>query len=57
MLKKEKGGLLKRRLVSLNEANEVARRLAAAKGESHRVRLKTGNENVRTVDEVAKWMD
>lgn len=54
-LRKEKGGVVKRRLVSLNEANEVARRLAVAKGESRRVGVR-GGKMEQMSDEIDEWM-
>ncbi|PPJ55848.1 hypothetical protein CBER1_07442 [Cercospora berteroae] len=59
----ETQGLAKRRLVTLNEANEVARRLAAKKGSDRSVPMLTDNnreeveEAVEKVDEVSLWMD
>lgn len=53
-LRKSKGGLVKRRLVSLNEANEVARRLAISKGKSRKVTESShGNEKL---DEIEEWL-
>ncbi|KAF2214146.1 hypothetical protein CERZMDRAFT_38359 [Cercospora zeae-maydis SCOH1-5] len=58
----EAQGLGKRRLVTLNEANEVARRLAANKGSDRSVPMLTDNnreeveDEVQKVDEVRLWL-
>ncbi|KAM3416213.1 hypothetical protein BST61_g7819 [Cercospora zeina] len=58
----EAQGLATRRLVTLNEANEVARRLAAKKGSDGSVPMLTDHHReevegkVRRIDEVSLWM-
>lgn len=55
---RKSGGVVRRRLVSLNEANEVARRLAVAKGETRKRKRDVGggDGDMAFVDEVEEWM-